>query len=112
MPFDATGLYWPSFKDLHTVVESIILDPGLVDASHLKSTLDEYTPWMIQGLSSFKKPNEASKKAIETETMLTVGKQKLQVDPSLRPTALFVSNALVCHAVLCVSLSQFHSFIY
>jgi len=95
MPFDAADLYWPPFRSLYAQLEAIKLEPEAVDPASLKSSLQEYTPWLTKGLGGFKKPNETSRKALETETQLLVGAQKLPVEAGLRNATLATSRALV-----------------
>jgi hypothetical protein len=97
MPFDAKALFWPStgFRSFFDRIEAIKLDPGAVEVSALKSIVNEFQPWLLQGLEGFKTPNDASRKAIETESTLSVGSQKMPVEAGLRSPTLTVATALV-----------------
>lgn len=95
MPFDAADLYWPPFRSLYDRLEAIKLEPEAVEAASLKSSLQEYSSWLAKGLGGFKKPNDRSRKALDTESHLSVGSQKLPVETGLRSAALATSRALV-----------------
>lgn len=95
MPFDATKLYWPAFKDLYDRLEGINLEPDAVDVSSLTAILKNYIPSLNKGLRVFQSPNDASKKAIENETSLKAGNIELPIEAGLRQAALAASSALV-----------------
>ena len=109
MPFDAADLYWPPFGALYDRLEAIKLDPEAVEASSLKSTLQEYSSWLAKGLRGFKKPSDASKRALETETHLIVGPQKLPVEAGLRGAAFTTSRALVSCSLFSLITRSLHT---
>ena len=96
MPFNATDLYFPSFKALHDRLDTIKLENGSENVSPLESILPEYTPWLIKGLRGFKPPSDTSKSVIETETSLVAAGKELPIETALTGAAVStVSKALV-----------------
>lgn len=97
MPFDASQLWWPPHQKLHDSLEALRLDGGAATAMPpgLAKALGEQSGWLAQLLNRFKRPSEASGRALETEPVLTVGAKKIVVEAPLRKLALEVSSALV-----------------
>lgn len=54
----------------------------------------EYEPWLVKGVSGFRPPSEASRKALESEASLSIGSKKLPVEAGLRAAAADVSRTL------------------
>ena len=103
MPADAKGLCWPPLRLLHDRLESIKLEPGAVKAKDLAATMEEYQPWLAKGVLGFKRPNAASKQALQTSTELEVGGGKrVPIDASLRAAAAEAAAALVSHPCCCL----------
>ncbi|PRW56624.1 Nucleoporin NUP188 like isoform B [Chlorella sorokiniana] len=94
MAFDAAALWWPPFQKLYTQLAMSNLEPGAVSAEGLKAALQEYEPWLVKGVAGFRPPSDASRKALETETSLSIGSKRLPVEAGLRAAALDVSRTL------------------
>ncbi len=54
----------------------------------------EYETWLVKGVGGFRPPNEASRRALESETSLSIGSKKLPVEAGLRAAASDVSRTL------------------
>lgn len=59
----------------------------------------EYEAWLSRGTAGFQPPSEASRRALESESSLSIGAKKLPVEAGLRPAALDLSRALALDEV-------------
>ncbi len=95
MVYDAGDLWWPPFHRLYEQLERVKLEPTSVPADTLKAALAEYEPWLARGVASFRPPNEASARALASETMLGVhGGKIMPVEAGLKAAAADVSAML------------------
>ena len=63
--------------------------------SGLQDRLKEYRELMLRGLGFFKPQAPSSRKAVESESSLSIGKKKIPVDAALRSLAFELSGYLV-----------------
>ena len=73
----------------------VVVRSAVEDCAGIQERLKEYHEVLLRGLGFFKPPAPSSRKAVEIETSLAIGKKKIPVDPTLRSIALELSGYLV-----------------
>ena len=79
---------------LHTHMQTALANVSESCAGE-QDRLQEYHEVLLHGISYFKPQAPSSRKAVESETSLGIGKKKIPVDPALRSLAFELSGNLV-----------------
>ena len=75
--------------------------------------LKEYHEVLLRGVGFFKPPSPSSRKVVETEKSLAIGKKRIPIESALRSLALELSGFLVRHeAATFKVLVLLHSALY
>lgn len=94
-PPSPAELFFPPFSRIHAQLERLRLEPEAASQAELQAALQEYEPWLAQGLRGFRPPSAASRRALEGDAPLAVaGGKKLPVEAALRQPAFELSAAL------------------
>ena len=63
----------------------------------LQDRLKEYHEVLLRGVGFFRPPSPSSRRVVESEKSLAIGKKRIPVEPALRSLALELSGYLVSH---------------